>query len=208
MLLNDKQLLEIQENLKTSTKKLNELKEQHADHTKKISDIHDSISSKNDEIKKLEGDKIGHNNMLVKIANEHNPLNVSINKLEKQISEHERKVAINTMVEKQPKFYDVMLKRLVRLQDDLSDCGTQFITFIEPKEAVEKIKKAANQQGFSQSTLDLRSGLENYNRLIRDMCTERVDGGTVTLEQSKRNIDSIDKWLMIPIVSQYWKSEA
>ena len=202
-MLSEAQKDTMSEELDTYIKRKEELAQNHKklmDEVKANDDIIANNIRENEELDK--SNRLLHN-QTVTIAQEHNKLNALISQHELSLKEYAREIAINNMIDDQPNFFEVMQKRLTRLQEDLSDAGNDFINFIEPEEAAWKLEELMKQQGFNN--IELLKGKNQYDHNIRETCSKKVDGESITIEFSKRTIDAIDRWLMLPTTTRYWQ---
>ena len=204
-MLNEKQLTHTQEELAKSIARRDLLSQEHTELRKNIAGNDKKINTLKDESEALQKESHELTRKTVDIATEHNQLQRLISDFEKALDEHKRDKAIEEMIAQQPEFYTVMKKRLTRLQEEISDAGNDFISFVAPENVIKAIKPIMEGNGFSQPLGVLRGGKQHYDSYIKNICTRRVDGDNISLNETQANLIAIDKWLMLPEVIRYWQ---
>tara|TARA_E500000331_G_scaffold270298_1_gene261839 strand:- start:1128 stop:1745 length:618 start_codon:yes stop_codon:yes gene_type:complete len=204
-MLSEKQLSTAKDELAKSITRRDLLSQEHQELRNHIADNDKKIKQNNQDNESLQKDNHITNVSLNKVTTEHNQLQRLIAEHEQALKDHQRDVDIKEMSEQQPGFYEVMTKRLKRVQEEISDAGNDFIAFVEAQEAVEAIEKLIEGSGYSHALEVLRSGKRSYDTHITSICTRRVDGETISIHDTKQNLDAIDTWLMRPEVINYWQ---
>ena len=204
--MSDTQLAEVKTVLAETNSKRDALATEHSEYLAKISENQSSISDFKTNIENLELENKQHHAKTVELAKQHNALNSIIAEAETKIAEHETEVSIQQHMSSQPTFYNVMQKRLTRMQEDLRDASSsEFIDFVKPCEVVKTIEELITNPSHDSARWKLAEGANVYSKMVRDMATKKHQGQAITIEDNKQIIDYIDRWLMLPHVNNYWR---
>jgi DNA repair exonuclease SbcCD ATPase subunit len=121
-----------------------------------------------------------------------------------KLTENAHTEKVNAEFQNQATFFQMVEKRIQRLQEALEDAGGLY-SFTEPATATERIKTFMEGQSFSRDVVAMRTMKKTYENTVWDMCERRVKGELVDVNLSLRLLDDIDHWLKGEM-SSFWKS--
>ena len=204
-MLTKERIEEMNGRLEEANTKQDELKSTHEDTRTEIAKLQAKIKENEDTNEKLRFDVVGLQRQLQEIASEYNPLNQVISDIEERLATDAWEKKLAEMVDKQADFYDVVERELEKMQVDLAETVGDFVEFIEPATACKNIQRQINQVGYSQISMILKRGVDNYNRAITDLCERKLRGQPIELSQGSLPVDRIRDWLRTKEVVTYWK---
>lgn len=204
-MLTEEKIEKMNSTLEDATNTQAELKSKHDDTRTEIAKLQKKIKSNENANEEMKREIAALNTKLQEIAAEYNPLNQVIKQIEEQLAEDGWNKNLQEMISKQADFYDVAMRELEKMQADLGETVGDFVEFIEPATACENIRKQISSPSYSQSAVILRSGLDNYERAIRDLCERKLRGQPIELAQGSLPVDRIRDWLRAREVVAYWK---
>ena len=204
-MLTEEKIEKMNSTLEDATNTQAELKSKHDDTRTEIAKLQKKIKSNENANEEMKREIAALNTKLQEIAAEYNPLNQVIKQIEEQLAEDGWNKNLQEMISKQADFYDVAMRELEKMQVDLGETVGDFVEFIEPATACENIRKQISSPSYSQSAVILRSGLDNYERAIRDLCERKLRGQPIELAQGSLPVDRIRDWLRAREVVAYWK---
>jgi prefoldin subunit 5 len=204
-MLNEEKIIELNESLEKAKSTQDELNAKHEGIRKSISELKEKINFnlKSNESMELEIASLQQD--LVTIASEYNPLNSTIDEIQNMLTKDAWDKSVEELVSKQLDFFTIVERELERIQSELLESVSGFVEFVDPATACKAIRKTIEVVAFSQSDLMLRSGLQNYNRAIRDLCERKLRGQPIDLEQGALPVDRVKDWLRTPDVIRFWK---
>lgn len=204
-MLTEEKIEKMNSTLEDATNTQAELKSKHDDTRTEIAKLQKKIKSNENANEEMKREIAALNTKLQEIAAEYNPLNQVIKQIEEQLAEDGWNKNLQEMISKQADFYDVAMRELEKMQADLGETVGDFVEFIDPATACENIRKQISSPSYSQSAVILRSGLDNYERAIRDLCERKLRGQPIELAQGSLPVDRIRDWLRAREVVAYWK---
>lgn len=206
-MLTEEKIKELNESLEDAKSTQDELKSKHECIRTSISELKEKINSNLKSNELMESEIASLQKDLVEIASEYNPLNITIDEIEEMIAKDSWNKSVEELASKQADFYTIVERELERLQSELLESVSGFVEFVDPATACKAIRETIEGGRYSQATVALRNGLENYNRAIRELCEKKLRGQPIDLEQGALPIDRVKDWLRTRDVIVYWKKE-
>lgn len=182
-----------------------ELKAEHEATRTEIGNITLKIKENEEANEKLRIEMRDLRTKLETIAAEHNPLNQVISNIEEKLEKDAWEKSVKEMVEKQADFYTVLERELTKIQEELKETVGDFVEFEAPATACKTIRAAIERGGIGQRENTLRSGIQNYNQAIRDLCERKLRGEPIDLQRGALPVDRLKDWLRHGDVILYWK---
>ena len=204
-MLTEEKIEEMNERLEKAKSTQDELKSKHEGIRKSISELQEKIKSNLKSNESMESEIASLQQDLVVIASEYNPLNNTIDEIENTLNKDAWDKSVEELASKQQDFYTVVERELERLQSELLESVSGFVEFVDPATACKAIRKTIESGEYSNTTIKLRNGIENYKRSIRDLCEKKLRGQPIDLEQGALPVDRVKDWLRTPEVIVYWK---
>jgi flagellar basal body P-ring protein FlgI len=127
-----------------------------------------------------------------------------IEQMKADIAEHEYNVKYNTLMKEQKPFWDAATTRLAKIQAELKDELPDFVDFLEPEEAIEKLKQSVEKNTFTQYAVDIRGAEENYSRLLIDLVMDKLDGKKIRLARHQERNSLLDRFLKSDAIEKIW----
>jgi len=205
--LKQAQLDTLNEEIETSTARLEEVIKEQTELRNHSEDIRAKIKSnerENEELRKETGEVQHKLNMLER---ERFDLSRLINQNKNSISEDENTKKVIEEFNQQTGFYDLLTRRIKLLQDNLADGFSNFNNFLEPATAVVLIKTKIEGVGFDRHLVNLRGLKANYESTIWSFCERKVKGEVIAPQETKAVLDGIDNALLAPEISVYWNKQ-
>lgn len=182
-----------------------ELKAEHEATRTEIGNITLKIKENEEANEKLRIEMRDLRTKLETIAAEHNPLNQVISNIEEKLEKDAWEKSVKDMVEKQADFYTVLERELTKMQEELKETVGDFVEFEAPATACKTIRAAIERGGIGHRENTLRSGIQNYNQAIRDLCERKLRGEPIDLQRGALPVDRLKDWLRHGDVILYWK---
>ena len=98
-------------------------------------------------------------------------------------------------MKEQTPFWDAATTRLAKIQAELKDELPDFVDFLEPEEAIEKLQQSVEKNTFTQYAVDIRGAEENYSRLLMDLVVDKLDGKKIRLARHQERNSLLDRFL-------------
>ena len=192
-------------------KELKEVKAILADNEKNFDSIKKNLKDKNQDKKESEEHireldlEINKGNRESQDKQREIALNkLKIKELEEKIALNEFNYKVNTLLEEQPSFWDVLEDRIAHHQKEL-DTGLEGLSSPpKPKEVIKHLESFIKGNNFSQQAVNIRGAGGEYNKLIKELCECVVRGQKVSVQQKKRKIDLLDRFLMSNEIIRLW----
>lgn len=201
-----------QKDIDLHTEELNEaierrdtLKSEHDGKRTKIADLQAQIKENNAANEEFERTIRTLQNEQTHIANEYHPLIANIERIQRTLEEDAWQKQVAELVAEQADFYSVLERELTKMQADLKDDVGNFVTFVDPATACKNIRKVIEHGGIGNSQLTLRSGLNNYQQAITDLCEKKLRGQPIDISLGQLPVDRLKEWLRHQDVIIHWK---
>lgn len=206
-LLAQEKLDSFAQSIKTDTARISQLTSSTEDLRKKDGEIFQQIKSNKQHIEELskESREIQHNLNLYK--KEMFDRHTAIRKSQALIEKNNISIRVCEEYEKQQGFFQILEKRIKMLQDGLADGFTNFTNFIDPAEAVKKIRNRIESLSFDEGAVSLRGLQKNYEESIWELSESKANGKHITPQEAKQILDRLDKALLSNALSSYWNSK-
>ena len=127
-----------------------------------------------------------------------------IEDIKANIATHEYSVKFNKMIQEQTPFWTAATARLERIQAELKEDLPDFADFIEAKEALTSIQKSAKDNPFTQWSVDVRTTVGNYERLLIDLVVDKLDGKKIRLARHQERNALLDRFLKSDSIERQW----
>ena len=125
----------------------------------------------------------------------------AIKKLKDGLESNSREIDINAAIRQRKDFYEVLLGRLTKLQEELK--GTD-IECRAPKEVIGELRQQIESLAISEYHQLIRSAKGNYDRHIRKQAENKVDGVKVSAKEQFSMNEYLDRFLKLDKVIERW----
>ena len=132
---------------------------------------------------------------------ENKKLNSQINAIQQELKSNDRTVEIIEAMSKRPTFYDALLDRLNRLQNEFIDNG---IEFKHPEKFIKELQHDIEKGGISEYLVFIRGAKGRYTEYMESISTNIVDGAAVSPKELMSVNAYLDSFLKHDTVIQRW----
>ena len=132
--------------------------------------------------------------------------NDQIQKSRELLQSNARLQKIEDLYDEQPSFFESLEKRLEKKQAELAEETGGFVKFAKPNQTIATIKNYIERlNDFQDSTIDMRSAKNFYERAVYGLCEKKIDGTKITPTDAMSHLLSLDAFLMSPAVAGMWQ---
>ncbi len=125
---------------------------------------------------------------------------------EKELEDDAYARKVNSLIEKQKTFWEVLPSRLQHHIDELGGDLEGFGSNTDPQKATSIFRKIHESNEISDRALAIRSAVGNYNQCIEDLCVAHVDGNDVPITKKQQRISVLDNFIMKREVAGIWNT--
>jgi len=203
-MLDEKQVKEKEDTIKTSQARMDELsvtfddtRKNIAERTGKIKELNASIEDENQNIREL-------NALLSEIKQEHQPLATVVYEAEELLKTDAFDKKVQGFIDEYTDFYEALELRLIKLQEEYKESMSLLFSFVHPKEVIEIIRKNIETINFTQQSVDYRNAKATYEVNIKEICTVKANGGKPSFYAAKSISRNLDAFLEDRSVIDLW----
>ena len=168
---------------------------------KELSELKDTKIKIKAELEKVEKEICQVDSGIRSDATEAQKRQQAIKKLKDGLESNSREIDINAALRQRKDFYEVLLGRLTKLQEELK--GTD-IECRAPKEVIEELRQQIEGLAISEYHQLVRSAKCKYDRHIREQAEKTVDGVKVSAKEQFSMNEYLDQFLKLDKVIERW----
>lgn len=120
------------------------------------------------------------------------------------LANHEYNAKFNAMMSEQSDFWAAATIRLQKIQEELKEELPDFANFLDPAQAMENLRKQTEGSPFTQYSVDVRTVAGNYQRLLEDLVSDKLDGKSIRLSRHQERNNLLDRFLKSETIERSW----
>jgi len=172
-------------------------KEQIASKTGKVDSLKANIAL-------LEQELAEHRNVALTMVQHMQSDKSEIAALEKQLEDDAFAKSLQSLIEEQPDFFDVLETRYQKKMDEISDGMEIFGGTLESGKFCEEIKQMIDSMGFSRTHIAMRNCKGSYLDYLKEVCTMKLQNKKISASKKLERFDYFDKLIFMPEVERIW----
>lgn len=184
--LTEEQIKSYEQELEDAEQTISKDKQLHLEAVADVRTLEEKIKSRQEEIDTMSV-------QIEELSKNCNQWTQEVAVLEKQIRTIEgtlradvRQKKIDALLSEQTDFYSGLEKSVEAAQSSLDETSKSFLNLRDPKKTALVVqRKIENRADFTLETIEMRSMKLQYEKLMEDLCTAKIDGTPITLQDTQ-----------------------
>jgi len=187
---------------------------------KEIATEEDTHKANSNRIKQLKASILETKELLDKMTDERSEVEINVREAQRKIFflkdliKGEEKILadddyikkVDSLMDEQIGFYEMVKKRLKKKQEDLLEGMEDFLSFQEPESVVKHLEKMATRGGFGALEMEVRATKQVFEEAQRNLCEQKIQGRNSPPSEAIALRSNIDSFLEKPVIMSTWSN--